>query len=229
MRNAPEPEAVPVTETDREEVNLGHLFPDGVEKAEYKGVLKKGFAAQVGASDRFGYEGKASITVTPTAIRLESTGKGLEKLLSNFKPVELPWGALREVKNRVSDKGFFIANFGADKGDELVRRVVLDKRQDVSLLSTLLDGLPEEARAQRCPRCGGSVVGGTCNACGRNPSSANRKQGLIMLIGGIVLFAVGAALLGASESGSQFAFFLAGIGLITALYGLVKTVLGLRM
>lgn len=180
--------------------------------------------------------GPYSMRLTDERLTLSPKSKG--GLGFNRLPVSIEYGSLSELSNHVRDKGYFKANFGTTKNqwgrsDELVMGIGIVDRDQFERVASVLDKLPPEVSAKRCPKCKGAVLEDVCGACGAHFSEHYRKRGIGKIFGGVTLavVAVFALSLISPDSSTIFFFFLllAGLGIFQTLRGLYQLVLGTRV
>jgi hypothetical protein len=208
-----------------------------------KTTVPGGLSGRQDRQKNFLGKGEMEVSKEGITLRLRKTmqvGKGQYIL-------QVPWENLRELKDRVQDKGHFVVNFGVvaqvegskilggDDSDEVALKVkVLAEGRE--FMERLFAAIPEEAYCERCPECSGAVMNGVCRSCGEDVREAYRKKGLMTMAVGVGLFVLGGGISlvtyqsASSKGGTYFVFYgLMFVGVAAVVKGLAMTVTGRRV
>ena len=163
-------------------------------------------------------------------LRIDHTHIELRARCSRKQGTIVALDDLREVYNQVPEKGILHANFGTSStpfGEANQNWILkLDHQRDREPLNEILGRLPAAASAKRCPNCSGPVIDDECSECRTSYSGSNRRSGLVNILTGITLIAVGIAL----TLAQQYLLFWGAIvgGLFFIVQGAIRLMSGKR-
>jgi hypothetical protein len=172
--------------------------------------------------------GKCDMVLTETGVVFQWK----KPLIGKATRIDKPWAEVRDLRNRLGEKGLFEINVGTGNKDLILKVKVLEG--DAATLSGRLDALPEETRLPKCPRCSGPVAQKVCKQCGQNVASAYRKKGLVAIVVGAALAAAGiiatlVSMDSARRGGTYTVWYGAVVvGLMAILGGIIKLIRGSR-